>query len=153
MGTTPASFISDSRNCRRIFCVSEAWLAAGDPPGYASAIWPAAGMALAAALLWGYRVWFGVWLGSFAANLWTVLNAGSAILSVSTVLAAVIASGAALQTVFGAYLVFRFVGCPLNLYRLRDVVRFLLLGGPLSCLVNATISVTCLWMAGADFCA
>ena len=63
--------------------------------------------------------------------------------------AAVIASGATLQTVFGAYLVIRFVGYPLNLYRLRDVVRFLLLSGPLSCLVNASISVTCLWMGGS----
>jgi PAS domain S-box-containing protein len=106
-------------------------------------------LALAAVLLWGYRVWFGVWLGSFAANLWTFLHAGNAILSVSTLLAAVTGSGAALQAVFGAYLILRFVGSPLSLHRLRDVVRFLLLGGPLSCLVNATLSVTCLWMAGA----
>ena len=119
------------------------------PPGYASAIWPAAGLALAAILLWGYRVWPGVWLGSFAAYLWTALGAGNAILSVSTVSAAVIGSGAALQAVFGAYLILRFVGRPLNLYRLPDVVRFLLLGGPVSCLVNATVSVTCLWIAGA----
>ncbi len=118
------------------------------PPGYASPIWPAAGLALAAVLLWGYRVWLGVWLGSFAANLWTALHAGNAILSVPTVSAAVIGSGAALQAVFGAYLIFRFVGSPLNLYRLRDVVRFMLLGGPLSCLVNASTSVAFLWITG-----
>jgi integral membrane sensor domain MASE1 len=106
-------------------------------------------MALAAALLWGYRVWSGVWLGSFAANLWTVPNVGSASLSVSTVLAAVIGSGAPLQGVFGAYLIFRFAGFPLAFNRDRDVVIFILLGGPLSCLVNATISVTCMWMADA----
>src|SRR5208337_2624795 len=148
-GTTPASFITILGIAAAYFALARLGLLLAIPPGYTSAIWLPAGLALAAALLWGYRVWFGVWLGSFAANLWTVLNAGNAILSVSTVLAAVIGSGTALQAVFGAYLIFRFVGCPLNLYRLGDVVRFLLLGGPLSCLVNATISVTCLWMAGA----
>ncbi len=147
-GTTPASFIAILGIAATYFTLARLSLLLAIPPGYASAIWPAAGLALAAVLLWGYRVWFGVWLGSFAANLWTALNAGNAILSLPTVSAAVIASGAALQTVFGAYLVFRFVGSPLNLCRLRDVVRFLLLGGPLSCVVNATVSVTCLLMAG-----
>lgn len=148
-GTTPASFIAILGIAAAYFTLARICLLRAIPHGHASAMWPAAGLALAAVLLWGYRVWFGVRLGSFAANLWTALNAGKAILSVSTVLAAVIGSGAALQAVFGAYLIFRFVGCPLNLYRLRDVVRFLLLGGPLSCLVSATISVTSLWMAGA----
>ncbi len=148
-GTTPASFMAILGIAAAYFTLARLCLLLAIPHGHASAIWPAAGLALAAALLWGYRVWFGVWLGSFAANLWTALNAGKAILSVSTVLAAVIGSSAALQAVFGAYLIFRFVGSPLNLYRLRDVVRFLLLGGPLSCLVSATISVTSLWMAGA----
>jgi hypothetical protein len=107
------------------------------------------GLGISSPLLWGYRVWFGVWLGSFAASLWTLLNAGSAGLPVSTIVAAIIGTGAALQAVFGAYLISRFVGYTLTLDRGRDAVIFLLLGGPLSCLVNATISVTCLWMAGA----
>ncbi|MGO9413990.1 MAG: CHASE domain-containing protein, partial [Syntrophobacteraceae bacterium] len=147
-GTAPASFIAILGIAAAYFALARLSLLLAIPPSYASAIWPAAGLALASVLLWGYRVWFGVWLGSFAANLWTALNAGNAILSVSTLSAAVIASGAALQAVFGAYLIFCFVGSPLSLYRLRDVVRFLLLGGPLSCVVNATVSVTCLLMAG-----
>ena len=39
------------------------------PPGYATAIWPPSGIALAALLLWGNRLWPGIWLGSFAANI------------------------------------------------------------------------------------
>jgi PAS domain S-box-containing protein len=147
-GTAPASFTTILAVAGAYFALARFGLLVAVPPGYASALWPAAGMALAAALLWGYRVWFGVWLGSFAANLLTMLNAGGATVPVAAVLAAVIASGAALQTVFGAYLVIRFVGYPLNLYRLRDVVRFLLLSGPLSCLVNASISVTSLCIGG-----
>jgi PAS domain S-box-containing protein len=147
-GTTPAFFIAILGIAAGYFALARFSLLLAIPPGYASAIWPPAGLALAAALLWGYRVWFGVWLGSFAASLWTLLNAGSAGLPVSTIVAAVIGTGAAFQAVFGAYLISRFVGCTLTLDRGRDAVIFLLLGGPLSCLVNATISVTCLWIAG-----
>ncbi|MDR3629380.1 MAG: CHASE domain-containing protein [Desulfocapsaceae bacterium] len=118
------------------------------PPGYASAIWPPAGLALATALLYGYRVAFGVFLGSFAANLLTGLNTGSDLLSHATVLSAVIGSGAALQTLIGAFLLSRFTSYPFTLDRGRDVVVFLLLCGPVSCLVNATLSVTCLRISG-----
>src|SRR2546425_8837279 len=39
------------------------------PPGYATAVFPAAGVALAALLLYGAPLAPGVWLGSFAINL------------------------------------------------------------------------------------
>ena len=39
------------------------------PPGYATAIWPAAGVALALLLLNGYHLWPGVLLGSFFVNI------------------------------------------------------------------------------------
>ena len=39
------------------------------PPGYATAVWPASGIALAAAVLAGPRVLPGVALGSFALNI------------------------------------------------------------------------------------
>ena len=38
------------------------------PPGYATAIWPPSGIALAGILLYGYRVWPGILLGSFLIN-------------------------------------------------------------------------------------
>ncbi len=43
------------------------WLAI--PPGYATAIWPASGLALAGVLMGGARVAPGIWLGSFVVNL------------------------------------------------------------------------------------
>src|SRR5207247_5758454 len=48
------------------------------PPGYATAVWPASGIALAGTLLFGYRVWPGILLGSFLINLRTSLDTGSA---------------------------------------------------------------------------
>src|SRR5215510_1915701 len=44
------------------------------PPGYATAIYPASGLALAGVLIGGARVWVGIWLGSFVATLWTAWN-------------------------------------------------------------------------------
>ena len=35
------------------------------PPGYATAVWPPSGIALAALLLLGYRAWPGVWIGGY----------------------------------------------------------------------------------------
>src|SRR6267142_2568762 len=48
------------------------------PPGYATAVWPASGIALAGTLLFGYRVWPGILLGSFLINLRTSLDTTSA---------------------------------------------------------------------------
>ena len=39
-------------------------------PGFASSIWPAAGIGSAALLIWGARLWPGVLLGSFLFNWW-----------------------------------------------------------------------------------
>ena len=41
------------------------------PPGYATAVWPPSGIALAAVLLGGMRLAPGVWLGSFLINVGT----------------------------------------------------------------------------------
>ena len=59
-------------------------------------------------------------------------------------LAASIAMGASLQAIVGAFLIRRFTQYPTAFVEARDIIKFLLLGGPVSCLVNATWSVTSL---------
>jgi hypothetical protein len=119
------------------------------PPGYATAIWPPAGIALAAILLYGSRVWPGIVLGSVLVNIGTAVETTSiAVLLKSVALAMSIGLGAALQAVAGAYLVRRYVGFPSALTREREIGAFLVLGGPLSCLINATMSATMLWLGG-----
>jgi PAS domain S-box-containing protein len=92
------------------------------PPGYATAIWPPSGIALAALLLWGNRLWPGVWLGSFAANV-TVEGALAA--------SALIATGSTLQTFVIATLVRRHPGVPRRFVRVQEVLMFvgLIAGG------------------------
>src|SRR5512145_1325766 len=48
------------------------------PPGYASPVWPASGIALAGLLLWDSRVWPGIWIGSFFVNVWAAYTATQA---------------------------------------------------------------------------
>jgi len=119
------------------------------PPGYATAVWPPSGVALAAILLGGSRLWPGVLLGSFAVNVSTSWDGGSlAGVLRSLAIAGTIAGGAALQALVGGWLIRRLVGFRNIFHQEIDVVRMLLLGGPISCMTNATISVTTLWTAG-----
>ena len=119
------------------------------PPGYATAIWPPSGIALAGILIYGYRVWPGIFLGSFCVNLSTAIVAGFFSQSLNSVIITLaISLGATLQAVAGAYLVRRFAGFPNSLTREKDVFLFLLFGGVLSALVNSTLSVSTLLVRG-----
>ncbi|MBI1824996.1 MAG: MASE1 domain-containing protein [Planctomycetes bacterium] len=119
------------------------------PPGYATAVWLPSGVALGGILLLGYRAWPGVLVGSFLVNVWTSLDSNSlAAVLRSFYVPTSIGVGASLQAVVGAFLIRRFVGFPTALDKDRDVIKFLLLGGPASCLVNATVGSTTLLRAG-----
>lgn len=118
-------------------------------PGYAALIWPAAGIALAAVLIFGNRLAPGIWLGSYLANVAVSFDASStALLAKSLLLPAAIGAGATLQAIAGAYLIRRFVGFPTPLDRTRDVIRFLALGGPAACVISASVSVAMLALCG-----
>ena len=108
--------------------------------GSVTAVWPPTGIALAALLLGGYRLWPGVALGAFLANAWTDVPLGTAL---------GITVGNTLEALAGAYLLRRFAGFRPQLERVRDVVALALCGGILSTLVSATIGVASLWL-GTD---
>jgi PAS domain S-box-containing protein len=119
------------------------------PPGYASAVWPAAGLALSAVLFWGKAVAPGVALGSFCVNIGTSFDASSTeALTRSLALTLTIGLGAMLQAYVGAELIRRFVGFPTALEDEPSITRFTVLGGPVACLINPTVGVTTLCLAG-----
>ena len=101
------------------------------PPGYAAAVYPPAGIALACLLVYGDRVWAGIWLGSFCVYLSLLVDLWESGPLKLTVIAAAIATGSSVQAVSGAWLVRRFVGFPHPLDTERAVLTFLGLGGPL----------------------
>jgi PAS domain S-box-containing protein len=110
--------------------------------GYASPLWPAAGVALVALMVFGRRCWPGLWLGAFLVDLGLDLSAAGA------AVAAINASGATLQALLAAGLTRRLLDAPAPLTGERHVARFLLLGGPLACLVSASISTAALLAFG-----
>ena len=82
-------------------------------------IWPPTGIALAAIILFGPRVWPGIFLGAFAAN----------ILTEEPFLTALgIACGNTLEALVGVWLLRRFISSTLDLNRLKDAYGFLLCG-------------------------
>ena len=130
------------------FVVGKLALMLAIPPGYATAVWPAAGIAVAGILLFGRGVWPGILIGSFLVNIGISFAAShpTAILS-SLSLSIGLAVGATLQAIAGAYLIQRLVGFPKRLDRIQNILKMMVLGGPVSCVVGATISVTGLLLA------
>ncbi len=119
------------------------------PPGYATALWPPSGLALAGVLIGGTWVWPGIWLGSFMANIGTTFDAtNAATLLTSAAIPTSIGVGAVVQALVGASLVRRCVGFPNALTRVREIGAFLVLGGPVSCLIGPTVGVTALAISG-----
>ncbi len=121
------------------------------PPSYATAIWPASGIALAGLLLGGYRVGLGLFLGALMVNGWTPLSSATSVQeAMSTLLVPTsISIGATAQALLGAFLIRRYVGFPNALIQDVTVLKFLMLGGPLACLVGASAGVATLTFVGA----
>lgn len=105
----------------------------------ATAVWPPAGITLAALLVFGYRVWPGVFAGAFLTN---VTTAGSVATSIG------IAAGNTLEGLVGAFLVNRLAGGRHAFERPQDVLRFAVLAAMVSTMVSATIGVTSLSLGG-----
>jgi len=107
----------------------------------ASAVWPPTGIALAALLLWGGRLWPGVFLGAFLVNITTQ---GSLLTSVG------IATGNTLEAVLGWALVRRFASGTDVFERVSDILSYILLAAALSTAVSATCGVTTLCLGGFE---
>lgn len=120
------------------------------PPGYATIIWPASGVALCALLARGPRIWPGIWLGSFAFDVMTGFAgpAYSGEIWVVAVIAASLAIGATLQAVAGFYMARRFAeGIELSNFRRLALATLLIVILP--CLIGSTIGAGTLLAAGA----
>jgi integral membrane sensor domain MASE1 len=105
----------------------------------ATAVWLPTGIALAAFLILGYRVWPGIFLGAFLVNISTE---GSLATSIG------IATGNTLEGVAGAYFVNRFACGRRAFDQPQNVLTFAVLAGLASTTVSATCGVTSLALGG-----
>jgi PAS domain S-box-containing protein len=105
-----------------------------------SSAWPPSGVALAALLLLGLRLWPGIALGAFLLN-WTA--------GVSAASAAGIATGNTIEAVAAAWVLARVVDFRPSLERVRDVIALVVVGALASTTLSATLGVASLRASGA----
>ena len=104
----------------------------------ASPVWPAAGIALAALLVFGYRLWPGVFIGAFLVNAITAGNIATSLC---------IATGNTLEALCAAWLVNRFAGGIRVFDRAQDVFKFAF-AVIISTIIAPTLGVTSLALGG-----
>jgi PAS domain S-box-containing protein len=105
----------------------------------ATPVWPPTGIALAALILAGPRLWPAVLIGAFLVNVTTSGSAGTAL---------GIATGNTLEALIGAALVQRFANGAGAFRQPRSIFLFCVLAGFVATAVSATIGVTTLALAG-----
>jgi len=105
----------------------------------ASPVWAPTGIALAALLIWGYRVWPLILLGALLVNFTTSGSWPASLL---------IAGGNTLEGLAGAWLVNRYAGGRQAFDQPRDLVKFTLLAALAATMLSATIGVSALVLTG-----
>jgi PAS domain S-box-containing protein len=105
----------------------------------ATAVWPPTGLALAALLFWGYRLWPAIFIGAFTVNL---LTQGTITTSLG------IAAGNTLEAVIGAWLVNRFAAGLRAFERTGTFFRYVLAAAIFSTAISATVGVGTLCLNG-----
>ncbi len=105
----------------------------------ATPVWPPTGIALAAFLIFGARVWPAILAGAFLVDLTTE---GTVVTSIG------IAVGNTLEGLVGAYLVNRFAAGRQAFENTRNVFKFAVLAAMVSTTVSATCGVTTLSLGG-----
>lgn len=106
--------------------------------GFATLVWPPAGIALAVLFLWGRSLWPGIFIGALLVNFIT----GAPLL-----VAAGIGAGNTLEAIAGSSLLKHF-GFQTKLNRVFDVVLLVGLGALLSTLISAVVGTSSLFLGG-----
>jgi PAS domain S-box-containing protein len=119
------------------------------PPGYATLIWPASGIAVGMLLVHGSRLWPGVLIGSFLLN----ADQGGVFVAdgwprTELLAAFCIAVGSTLQALAGRAVLTRLFGMPLRLEGPAQIFWVLMWVGPINCVIGATIGVASLYSLG-----
>jgi two-component system, NarL family, sensor histidine kinase FusK len=125
--------------CLTYFGAARLGLSMDAVSGVAAAVWPPTGIALAALLLYGDRLWPGIAVGALLIN----VSVGVPVLA-----ACGMALGNTLEALIGAVLLGRVIGFRSSLDRLQDVLGLVVLAAGLSTLVSATLGVTSGWLGG-----
>ncbi|MDX1692923.1 MAG: CHASE domain-containing protein [Ketobacteraceae bacterium] len=115
------------------------------PPDYATPVWLAAGVALGAVIRYGTLPYLGIFIGALAAN--TIISMGLKNLpfgAYQLVLITAISLFSILQTAFTHYLIKRFKIPTTDFLTGFDILKFVVVCGPLGCLVASSMGTSLL---------
>jgi two-component sensor histidine kinase/integral membrane sensor domain MASE1 len=110
------------------------------PPGFATAVFLPAGIAVTAMFVAGSGSLPGTFLGSFLLNVWISYSIKHQLDVVGVNAALIIALSSTIQAAAGGALLRKLIGYPASFDNLRDLLFFLLLA-PVICLISATLSL------------
>lgn len=111
------------------------------PGTNASPVWPPSGIGFAAVMLLGYRVWPGIAVGAFLANLQTLHTTNASFAAIG------ICAGNTLEQVVGVFVLRRLIGSRNPLERAGDVFCFVVAAGA-GCLLGSINGTANLWLWG-----
>jgi PAS domain S-box-containing protein len=122
------------------FAAAELGLSLASVHSNVTPVWPPAGIAIASLLIFGLRLWPGIFVGAFAANLLTSIPVPAAL---------GIAFGNTLLALVAYWLLLRFARWRRSLDSVSEVMNFVVCAAVIAPLVSATIGSLSLWLAGA----
>jgi len=117
------------------------------PPGYATAFFLPAGIAIAAMWIRGRASLPWVFLGSLLLNLWIGFGSTGGSRAAAVAGAVAIAAASTVQTAIAGTAMRWAIGYPAPLDSVGQLVRFLVLA-PVCCLISGTLSLLALWPLG-----
>lgn len=109
------------------------------PFGYASLIWPVAGVMMGLYFVYGKLVLVGTFLGTLL-----FLFSGSAITAVPPITSVALATTAVIQLALGKALIDKFCALPIRSHNPLEIVKFLVLTGPVACSLTSLITIVIL---------
>jgi PAS domain S-box-containing protein len=118
------------------------------PPGYATAIFPPAGIAVAGCFIAGRAAWPWTFLGSLLLNLWVGADLYHQLDLLSLAVATAIAVASMAQAALGGAVLRRLIHYPNALDNGRDLLRFFA-SAPVICLTSASLSLSVMAALGA----
>lgn len=124
------------------FAAAELGLSLASLHSNVTPVWPPAGIAIAALLIFGPQLWPGILVGALAANLLTNIPVGSAI---------GIAFGNTLQALVAYWLLLRVMRWRRTLDSVGEVMSFVVCAAVMAPLVSATIGSLSLCLGGAPW--
>ncbi|MDD1628025.1 MAG: EAL domain-containing protein [Methylococcaceae bacterium] len=118
------------------------------PPSYATAIWPPAGIGLAAVLLWGYRVLPGIFIAELLIH-YEIYDMSALLESPPELLVFFLNPvNSVFRSWLGCVLVKKFADYPHQLISIRLIILFFLLAGPVATFLPAVLSIYGLFLNG-----